>query len=587
VDHFTVSTADDLAAAQPHRNVPASERENLLAYVRSLDGSAVIVEAPNAPAAVVTPTAGQGNPVRWPFAEFDIVFSTAVTGLSEEDLIVGGTAGATWAVLMPQEDGVNYRVRLGGFAGNGSVSLRLNIGAASAGGVPSRATLGSSVDYLSPVPVVDPLAALGDEFGDAATISNWQRLDLTEGWGANKLVIWDVDTARSGHMRLTPAASAWYEDFAGPYVFRTITGDFVATVQMDVSRRNGAAGRPGANYSFGGLMLRRPRAITNAGASPGSDWSPGTENSVSFNFGTADPVAQPNANQWQCIVTNTINSVSNFYSTIESVPLNENTVTLQIVRVGSTIVLLRQHPGGPWVIEQRFTRADFPATMQIGFDTATHFTAVSGLGAFQHNRTVSAAGTPDVVVDADWLRISTPSAALTPAALAALPVTGPFGPVQLLANTGAASNLGLAAAPAPVIVDGESYAAWLVANRSLEELADPAATDPGGDADYNGVANLLEFLGVNTLTLELPGPGSAQLSFTRNANARGATLIVEQTTDFMTWTPIATSTNGTALIGTATIDESSGAVRNVTLTTPVPEDRCFYRIRGVLQSHAP
>ncbi len=583
VDHFTVSAADDLAAAQPHRSVPAVERANLLAYIRSLDGSAVVVDAANAPGVTIVAAPGQGSPVRWPFVDFHIEFSAPVIGLDEDDLIVGGSAGAGWATLIPQGDGRHFRARLGGFAGNGSVTLRLNIGAATVGGVPSRAALGVSVDYLSAVPVVDPLASIGDEFEAAASLSHWQRLDLTEGWGANKLATWDVNTSLAGHMRLMPVASSWFEDFAGPYVFRNITGDFVATVQMDISRRNNAAGRPSSNYSVGGLMLRRPRAITNAGASPGGDWSAGTENYVSLYFGTADPVAQPNANQWQCIVMNTTNSVGNFYASAQSVPLGENTITMQIVRVGSTVVLLRQHPGGQWIVEQRFTRADFPATMQIGFATATHFTAVGGFGAFQHNRTVSAAGTPDLVAEAAWFRVATPSAALTPAVLAALPVTGAFGPVQPLANT----DLGAAAAPVPVVVDGQSYAAWLATHRSIDELADPAATDPLGDHDQNGRVNLLDYLAPGALTLALPGPGAVQLSFLRNADARGATIFVEESPDLVTWTPTATSINGAPPTGTASVSESTGAIRVVTLGTPAPPERGYYRIRATLQNHAP
>ncbi len=296
IDNFTVSTPNDLVLAQPHRSVPAAQRADLLAYLRSLDGSAVVVDAANAPSVGITPQAGQGNPVRWPFVEFDIAFSAAVNDFTNSDLIIEGSASATWVTLIPSGDDIHYRARLGGFTGNGNVSVRLNIGAASA----SRAVLPVSVDWLNPVPVVDPLASTGDEFSDATTLTAWQRLDQTEGWGANKLT---THTISSGRMTLIPSASGMYQDYLGPYVFRTVTGDFIATVQMDVSRRNAAAGRPSSNFSIGGLVLRRPKTITNAGASPGSDWIAGAENSISFNFGTADPVAQTNANQWQASPT--------------------------------------------------------------------------------------------------------------------------------------------------------------------------------------------------------------------------------------------------------------------------------------------
>ncbi|MFZ4763737.1 MAG: hypothetical protein ACOYMN_02185 [Roseimicrobium sp.] len=568
IDHFTVSTPNDLALAAPHRSVPAAHRADLLAYVRSLDGSAVVVDAANAPSVVITPRAGQGNPVRWPFVEFDLVFSTAVAGLTESDLIIEGSAGATWVTLMSSGDGMNYRARLGGFTSNGNVSLRLNIGAASN----SRAALPVSVDYLSPVPVVDPLASAGDEFSDAATLATWQRLDQSEGWGANKLTTHEIS---SGRMRLIPSVSGFYQDYVGPYVFRNVTGDFIATVQMDVSRRDNAAGRPSSNFSIGGLILRRPKTITNAGASPGGDWIAGAENSIAFNFGTADPVAQPNANQWQCVVSNTTNSVSNFYTSTQGILLSENTVTMQIVRVGSTIVLLRQHPGGQWITEQRYTRADFPATLQIGLGTATNFNAIAGLTPFNHNRTAPAGGTPDVVLDAEWFRLSTPSASLTTTVLNALPVTGQFGPVQLLAN----SNLGAAAATLPVIADGQSYAAWLAVNRTPEQLAEPQFTD--------ATTNLLDYLGAENLSMNLLPAGAVELQTSRMSTVRGATLYVEQSPDLINWTPIATSVNGAPPTGTAIVSETGGTMKATTLQTPLVGPRSFYRIRATLENHAP
>ena len=77
LDALLVANADDLAAAQPHRRVlalPAGDRDDLLAYLRSLDGrdeTGAPLAAPAPPAAVapgiVTPPASQtlaaGNPL--------------------------------------------------------------------------------------------------------------------------------------------------------------------------------------------------------------------------------------------------------------------------------------------------------------------------------------------------------------------------------------------------------------------------------------------------------------------------------------------------------------------------------------------
>ena len=49
-----------------------------------------------------------------------------------------------------------------------------------------------------PGPAVDPLAALSDEFDDPSTLSAWQRLFVTEGWGFDQLEIHDIDRRANG-----------------------------------------------------------------------------------------------------------------------------------------------------------------------------------------------------------------------------------------------------------------------------------------------------------------------------------------------------------------------------------------------------
>jgi len=582
IDHFTISTSDDLALADPHRAVPAEFRQDLVEYLLSLDGSPVEVDTPDSPLVVITPAPGQGNPVRYPFVDFDIGFSSPVTGFDDTDLIVAGNAGATWAVLYPSDDDQHFRARVGGFSGDGTVSLRLDIGAGQAGAYGSRAVLPVVVAYESAVVEVDPLAAINDEFHDDASLAGWQRLHETEGWNADKLEHWTIDTARPGHMRLTPVASSWYQDNAGPFVYREISGDFVATVELEVSRRDGLPGRPSSNYSYGGLMIRALRPFTNAGANPGSDWVAGTENRIALNFGTANPVAQPNPDLWEVIVSDTTNSGGTFYSSTQAVPVGENRVTLQMVRIGSAILLLRRHPGGDWIVESQFDRPDLPDTVQIGIVTAADYNAVAGLTAFEHNRTISAAGSPDVVVDVDWFRISTADPALSGGDLLGLATTGPFGPIQ----TSDAPSLGDAPAALPEIVDGETYQAWLTLNRTADELADPNFTDPDGDPNRNGVTNLLHFaLGHDAsppLTMQMLAPDTVELQFIRNSEAREVTLHLESSEDLVVWNPIASSAEGTEPTGSASILESEDPLPEVTVETSTPSDRNFFRLRAVL-----
>jgi hypothetical protein len=81
--------------------------------------------------------------------------------------------------------------------------------------------------------------------------------------------------------------------------------------------------------------------------------------------------------------------------------------------------------------------------------------------------------------------------------------------------------------------------------------------------------------------MQLSG-GIATLNLTRNSAARGVTLIVECSEDLTTWVPLATSVNGNAPTGPATITEGSGTVRTLTVQHAASPNRSFYRVRAVM-----
>ena len=220
---------------------------------------------------------------------------------------------------------------------------------------------------------VDDLAVLSDEFENAATLSNWTRLNDSEGWNADKLEVFDVDTTAAGQMRIMPHTTSWYADLTGPLLYKEVNGDFVVTTQLDVRRRNGAAGRPVPQFSLGGIMIRSPRATTSAAAHPDpgpanvlpwppsgytTDWQPDTENYIFLSYGNA--VGNTAANQWSYEVKTTVNGSSTLYYNSIGVPADESLVTLQAVRRGTTFTLRKHGESGPWIIENRYTRNDMP-----------------------------------------------------------------------------------------------------------------------------------------------------------------------------------------------------------------------------------
>ena len=78
----------------------------------------------------------------------------------------------------------------------------------------------------------NPLAPLNDEFDNPVTLTEWSRLHQTEGWHADQLENWDIDTTQSGRMVLIPHTSTWYQDWKAALVYKNVTGDFVVTARI-------------------------------------------------------------------------------------------------------------------------------------------------------------------------------------------------------------------------------------------------------------------------------------------------------------------------------------------------------------------
>jgi hypothetical protein len=138
--------------------------------------------------------------------------------------------------------------------------------------------------------------------------------------------------------------------------------------------------------------------------------------------------------------------------------------------------------------------------------------------------------------------------------------------------------------------DVESFAEWITTHLTPAQQSNPALNGPEDDANGNGVPNAIEFALGNTelspLHLELIGMPEnrlARLTLTRNSAARGVTIIVESTTDFVTWTPLATSLNGDTPTGPATISEGAGIIRVMQVETPATSSPAFFRVRTIFQ----
>jgi len=472
VDHITVSTADDLLAAAPHRivqNLSGAERDDLIQFLRQIDGAVVPIPSGNRPSVLLYLAAGQPLPITASFVDVDVEFSRPVLGLTLGDFVIGGSSGGSAAQLTELTPGTLYRLRIEGITASGTLSVMLPSDAVVAADDDALNLTSNTLLIETEAPgLPDDLAPLSDELDDSSTTDDWLRNYVTEGWGADKLEVWDIDTSRSGHMRLVPYSSTWFNDYTGALAYKEVSGDFVATIRLDVGRRNGQPGRPTAAYSWAGLLVRAPRGLTQAAPVPDyspatvlpwppppfgapnhyvTQWQPGTENYIYLASGYATDAINADPNVWQYEAKTTSNGSSNFYSSANGTVGAGSISTLQIVRRGQTFVLLRRHGDGPWIIETRYDLPGMPATLQIGVTAYGDWNYAGTLNEFHHNRTAAiGAGNPDIVADIDYLRLRRPASDVTEVALQALPLTGPSGALQLLVDSPLAAALGDAAA---------------------------------------------------------------------------------------------------------------------------------------------
>ncbi|MGC4044060.1 MAG: hypothetical protein QM758_09700 [Armatimonas sp.] len=249
------------------------------------------------------------------------------------------------------------------------------------------------------------ISQLSDEFDNPKTKSSWKHVFQVEGWNANQLERFDVGVTQPGWMLMMPYTSSWYQDYRGIMAFKEVPGDFVMTTHLRVNRRGGE-GPPRTQFSLAGIMVREPRDITP------QTWTPGRENYVFLSTGTAD---KPGSYQFE--VKTTINSDSQ----LRIAPASSGDAILQVARIGSYLILLKNE-NGVWSVHQRYNHPGLSRTVQAGLTCYTDWPNVSKLSPQQHNGMVIRNGNPDLVVLYDYVRYRRPK---VPASWAGKPLDNP------------------------------------------------------------------------------------------------------------------------------------------------------------------
>ncbi|BAH39995.1 MAG TPA: hypothetical protein DGD08_12405 [Gemmatimonas aurantiaca] len=229
--------------------------------------------------------------------------------------------------------------------------------------------------------------ALSDEFDNPATLANWQRFDVVEGWPTKTKRV----EIRDGFLLLEPATSGWYADFQAPFLFKDVTGDFTAHTRVRVTGIGHEI--PQALWSLAGLMVRAPRV---GGMKA---WTPNTENWLFITTGIAARAGQP--------VIETKTTV-NSQSTLRLHDIAPGPVELLLTRRGAKFELAYSQ-GGEFRTLATFDRPDLPATIQLGVNAYTDWEST---GALQNDpkrfNTTALTGAPDVLAAFEYLHIQQP-----------------------------------------------------------------------------------------------------------------------------------------------------------------------------------
>ena len=310
----------------------------------------------------------------------------------------------------------------------------------------------------------DDLTELSDEFDSASTITNWHRIYQIEGWGNNALEQFDINTSRPGRMFMLPHTSTWFAEWRGELTFKTVSGDFVITTEVEPHSRSGS-GAPQSLYSLAGIMVRAPRTMTAP-----NQWTPGGQNYVFLSLGAAsDP------GQFQFEVKTTVNSESTLHITP-----GVGRAQIQVARLGGHFIMLRRNEGGAWTVHRRFPRPDMPATLQAGLTVYTDWSICEQVGFQFQNANVLTNGTqlpnsqtlsgcqPDLAASFDFVRYQRPN---IPAALAGADFSNPqaVSDATLLTFLGENAMIPGGAAVAPTIV---------ISSENASEISLNVATQP-------------------------------------------------------------------------------------------------------------
>lgn len=189
------------------------------------------------------------------------------------------------------------------------------------------------------VPASDELS---DELDDPATLSRWRQWDEVDGEVRTEHL--DLAQSNAGMLTLRPKAGGWYGTFAGPLVYKMVSGDFRVETWVSAAKVGNPEVPPDEQFNSAGLLARDP------------EHGPGHDDWVMVNVGR----------QLGGLVGSEGKTTVGSQSTLELVEGGFRG-RLRICRVGSTMIVARRLEGETaWRVLGRYERGDLPEDLQVG-----------------------------------------------------------------------------------------------------------------------------------------------------------------------------------------------------------------------------
>ena len=144
--------------------------------------------------------------------------------------------------------------------------------------------------------------------------------------------------------------SRWRDESQGPYLWKSISGDFTLDAHIKVTKATDSLSAPDAGFQIGGLMVRVEKGQP--------------ENYLLFGLGTMG------SNALKLVSQNTINN----NSAIHVSRTDSNDLYLRMTRSGTSFGLYYRLPREPeWKLLREVIRKDLPSSLQFGLAAYAYF----------------------------------------------------------------------------------------------------------------------------------------------------------------------------------------------------------------------